>query len=71
MSEAHAMDTKVGPTLQDLRVEGTRERGYRATGEHFYVWEPERAAARSWVEELSPFDRHTAHPVEQETPDTR
>ena len=58
VGEARAMDTKVGPVLQDLLIEGSRERGYRCAGEHFYTWQPERAETRSWVEELSPFDRH-------------
>jgi hypothetical protein len=65
------MDTKVGPGLQDLLVEGSRERGYRHAGEHFYTWQPERAAAVSWVEELSPFDRHVARTAKNETPAPR
>ena len=52
------MDTKVGPVLQDLLIEGSREDGYRHRGEHFYTWQEELGEARSWVEELSPFDRH-------------
>jgi len=65
------MDTKVGPGLQDLLVEGSRERGYRHAGQHFYTWQPERQEAISWVEELSPFDRRTPHLDTIETPTPR
>ena len=66
------MDTKVGQALKGLLlVEGSRERGYRHAGEHFYTWQPERQEAISWVEELSPFDRRTAHLDTIETPTPR
>jgi hypothetical protein len=64
------MDTPIGPALQDLLVEGTRERGYRAAGERFYTWQEERAEARAWVEELSPFDRRS-HAESSEPPTRR
>lgn len=61
------MDPKIEPESPDLLIEGSRERGYRHEGEQLYVWQPERAETRSWVEELSPFDRH-ATPAAPATP---